>query len=277
MSDARMDPIKPGSGTPYTGSGRSIAYRPPPWGMRGRALALWFRLADPDEARRHVPPGVEMDRDPIVRARVWDLEHDAAGPADDADRDPADAWTTIREAVVAFPVRYGSVSGDLPTYMYADDAIYIAMGREVMGWPVRDAVIEIDPEPAGGPAAGMTVRARMLRSGAEVMAASLTLTGDHTIETNPAPPRWLAEKVIGHVDRQGAAISQLVATGPERIERRDIWAADGTVSFGPGPRDELTSLAPREIVKAEYWSGLILSIGWGEVLAELGDAVVRRG
>jgi acetoacetate decarboxylase len=277
VSDGRATLIQPGSGTPFTGSGRSIGYRPPPWGMRGRALALWFRLADPDEARRHVPPGVEMDEDPIVRARFWDLEHDAAGPATDDDRDPAHVWTAIREAVVAFPVRYGAVAGDLPTYMYADDAIYIAMGRELMGWPVRDATIEMDPTPAGGPHAGMTVHARMLRGGAEVMAASLTLTGEPTTEHLPPPPRWLAEKVIGHVDRPGAAIAQLVATGPERIDRRDTWAATGTVSFGAGARDELTLLAPREIVKAEYWSGLRLSIGWGEVLAELGDGVYRRG
>ena len=93
--------------------------------MRGRAIALWYRLADPDEARRHVPPWVEMDDDPIVRARFWDLEHDAAGPQRPDDAPPR--WTAIREAVVAFPVGYGTVMGDLPTYMYADDPVYIAI------------------------------------------------------------------------------------------------------------------------------------------------------
>ena len=268
-------PIRPGSGTPFTASGRSIAYRPPPWGMRGRTLALWYRLADPDEARRHVPPSVEVDADPIVRARFWDLEHDAAGPASDADRTVV--WTPIREAVVAFPVRYGALSGDVPTYMYADDFIYTAMGRELMGWPVRDAVIEVDPEPAAGPAAGMTIHARMLRGGAQVMTASLTLTGEMTVDRLPTPPRWLAEKVIGRVDGPGAAVSQLVATGPERIDRRDIWSATATLSFGEGPGDELVALAPREIVKAEYWANVALSVGWGEVLAELGDGVYDRG
>lgn len=272
---SRSAPIQPGSGIPFTASGRSIGYRPPPWGMRGRTLAIWYRLADPDEARRHLPPTVAVDPDPIVRVRFWDLVHDAAGPAADADR--PDVWTPIREGVVAFPVRYGDLSADLPAYMYADDLTYITMGRELMGWPVREAVIELDPEPASGPHAGMAVHARMLRAGIAVMEATLTLDGVRTRDVLPAPPKWLAEKVIGRVDGPGAAISQLVATGPERIDHRDVWSATATLTFRDAPRDELTALAPREIVKAEYWGDVALSVGWGEVLAELGDAVYDRG
>ncbi|MFN8619144.1 MAG: acetoacetate decarboxylase family protein [Chloroflexota bacterium] len=276
MSEQRRpSPIRPGSGIPYTASGRSIGYRPPPWGMRGRTLAVWYRLADPDEARRHLPPGVEIDPDPLVRVRFWDLEHDAAGPALDEDR--TEVWTPIREAVVAFPVRYGGISADLPAYMYADDPIYIAMGRELMGWPVRGAVIELDPEPAGGPHAGMQVHARMLRGDIAVMEATLTVEGSPTRDVLPPPPRWLAEKVIGRVDGPGVAISQLVSTGPERIDHRDVWPASATLTFREAPRDELTVLAPREIVKAEYWADVAISVGWGEVLAELGDTVHDRG
>ncbi len=283
MSERRDHPmIPPGSGTPFTVSGRSAGYRPPPWRMRGRALALWYRLADPDEARRHVPRSVDMDPDPVVRARFWDLEHDAGAPVHDADR-PADAvWTPIREAVVAFPVRYGAVEGDLPTYMYADDPIYIAMGRELMGWPVRGGEIELTGAPGSvaqptSPTPGSPIVARLIRGGREVMRASVAVSGDVVRESRPAPPRWLAEKVIGHVDRPGAAIAQLVATGPAWIERRDRWAATGALAFGEAPGDELAMLAPREIVAAELWADLDLAIGWGEVLAELGDEVYDRG
>ncbi len=274
--------IPPGSGTPLTASGRSVAYRPPPWRMRGRALALWYRLADPDQARRHVPRLVEMDADPVVRARFWDLRHDAAGPVHDEDRPAVLAWTPIREAVVAFPVRHGAVEGDLPTYMYADDPVYIAMGRELMGWPVRGGTIEFDdvdgttaPGATFGP--GVTIAARLVRGGREVMRASLTLTGGVVREQRPAPPRWLAEKVIGRVDGPGVAVAQLVATGPAQVERRDRWAATASLSFDETPGDELAALAPREIVAAELWSDMDLTIGWGEVLAELGEEVFDRG
>ena len=95
--------------------------------------------------------------------------------------------------------------------------------------------------------------------------------------TTATPPRWLATKVITDVAGPTAAISQLVATGPERIHERRIWTAEGQLSFGEAPGDELHHLTPREIVGAQYWSGVRLTIGWGEVLAELGGSVWGDG
>jgi acetoacetate decarboxylase len=237
--------------------------------MRGRTLALWYRLADPDEARRHVPDIVEMEADPILRARFWDMEHDAVPSGDKGGRH----WKRFREAVVAFPVRYGAVIGDFPTYMYADDWTYTAFGREVMGWPVRDGVIAVDPEPAGGPGAGIRIAGRLERGGRTIMSAEATLTGERVEVDDAEPPRWLAEKVITDVAGPRAAVSQLVATGPERIHHRLVWKADARLDFAEGPTDELHFLAPREIVQAQYWSEVRLTIGWGRALVELGDRV----
>ena len=91
------------------------------------------------------------------------------------------------------------------------------------------------------------------------------------------PPRWLATKVITDVSGPRASISQLVATGPERIHGRSIWKADATLAFHEGAGDELHFLAPREIVEAQYWSDVELTIGWGETLAELGEQVWVHG
>jgi acetoacetate decarboxylase len=237
--------------------------------MRGRTIALWYRLEDPDEARRHVPPFVDMEDDPIVRARFWDMEHDAVVTDDGAER----PWRRFREAVVAFPVRSGSVSGDYPTYMYGDDAVYAAFGREVMGWPVRDGVISVDPEPEAGPGAGVRIGGRLERDGTTVMTAAIVLSGEQVVVDETAPPRWLATKVIPDVAGPGASVAQLVATGPERIHHRRIWVGDGSLGFEASPNDELGFLAPREIVQAQYWSDVELTIGWGEVIEELGDRV----
>ena len=233
--------------------------------MRGRTLAFWYRLVDPDEARRHVPAFIDMDADPIVRARFWDLEHDGLLGSAGAD----EPWRRIREAVVVFPASYGQVKGDYTTYMYADDAAYIAFGREVMGWPVRDGVIEVDPEPAGGLAAGVAFEASMQRAGQTVISARLTLTGTEEPPSDAGLPRWLSTKLMPDVSGPRAEVSQLVATGPERLERR-IWAADASLEFGASTTDELHYLQPREIVAAQYWSELEATVGWGEVLAELG-------
>jgi acetoacetate decarboxylase len=233
--------------------------------MRGRTFAVQYRLADPDEARRHVPPEVAMDEDPIVRARFWDLEHDALGALGG---EPT--WIGFREAVIAFPVRIDGVSGDYPTYMYADDFVYTAMGREVMGWPVRDGVITMDAEPSAGAGAGARMSARLVRQGRELMGIDMRLSGASTHLSDEEPPTWLATKVVPDATRPRAVVAQLVATGPQAIHERTVWAAEGTLHLGEGPGDELHHLAPREIVHAEYWSGVDLTIGWGTVLRELG-------
>ena len=109
------------------------------------------------------------------------------------------------------------------------------------------------------------------------MSAEIMLTGEELTVDDSTPPRWLAVKVIPDVGGPTAAVAQLVATGPERIHGRRIWSAEGRLSFAESPDDELHYLAPREIVQAQYWSDVRLTIGWGQVLAELGESVWDDG
>jgi len=259
-----------GYGPPRTVRGRSQAYGPPPWHMAGRTLALWFRLADPDEARRHVPEGLAMADDPIVRARFWDLLHDAGSGAELRDgSSSANPPIRMAEAVVAFPVSYGSVSGDYTTHMYADDPVYTAFGREVMGWPLKAGGVTISPAPSGELRPGHRLTGRLERDGLALMDSALTMVEPlPDVERPTELPRWLTWKVVPRVDGPGDALRQLVQTGPTRIEWGPIWRARGELSFGPGPSDELDFLRPREVVAAHYWSHVDLSVGFGRVLAE---------
>jgi acetoacetate decarboxylase len=265
--------IMRGSGGPITERGLSVAYLPPPWHMRGRTLAMWFRLADPDEARRHVPSYVEMEDDPIVRARFWDMTYDAVV----GDRAGTRGRRRFLEAVVAFPVRYGDISGDYPAHMYADDWVYIVAGREVQGWNVRGGEVDVDPEPAGGPAAGVLLSAELRRDGWSVMRARLELSGRELDVAETAPLRWLTTKILPDAAGDGAAVGQLLSTGPLRVDGRRVWQATAQLSFGAAPGDELHHLAPREIVDAQYWSDVDITVGWATVLRELGDEVWTRG
>ena len=70
-----------------------------------------------------------------------------------------------------------------------------------------------------------------------------------------------------------AHVGQLLATGPDRIDGRTAWPARAELSFGASDLTELHHLAPREIVEAQYWSDVDITVGWGKVLAELGDRV----
>lgn len=257
-----------GYGPPRTERGRSQAYGPPPWHLAGRALALWFLLADPAEARRHVPALVGMADDPIVRARFWDLAHDSGLPERLAPGEPLP--TRVAEAVVAFPVTYGEVTGDFTAHMYADDPVYTAFGREAMGWPLKHGRIVV-----GGSGSaleqGARVSADLERDGHKLMSATLTLTDPLPENERPSGlPRWLTMKLVPRADRRGDAVEQLVQTGPERLEWGPIWRAQGELYFADAPNDELSFLAPREIVAAQYWSAVDLSVGYGRILADEG-------
>lgn len=259
-----------GYGTPRTARGRSQAYGPPPWHLAGRALALWFRLVDPAEARRHVPPLLEMADDPVVRARFWDLAHDSGMPDGRAAGEPLP--TRVAEAVVAFPVAYSGVGGDYTVHMYTDDPVYTAFGREVMGWPLKHGRIVVSgPPPAAGLERGVTISAHLERDDRVLMSAALTLTEPLPDGERPTQlPRWLTQKLVPRADGNGDAIRQLVQTGPERAEWGPVWRAEGELRFADGPNDELGFLAPREIVAAQYWSKIDLSVGYGRILLDEG-------
>lgn len=262
-----------GFASPRTAGGRSSVYGPVPWRMRGRAIAVWYRLQDPAEARRHVPAECEMDADPIVRARFWDMHHDAGLGVDamggnSVARPVEERWFRFREAVVAFPVRCAGVGGDFTTHMFCDDPVYIAFRREVMGWPLRAGVIDIDE--ASGVAPGVRLAAGLQLGGRGVMRCSIEVTRRLSREALPQrPPRWIGWKVIPDVDGRSMSVDQLVETGPVHIDWGSAWEASADLEFGAATRNhELSALAPRSISAAQYWADISLILAPGRVLVD---------
>jgi hypothetical protein len=247
----------------------SPLYGSPPWHLAGRAFSILCRLDDPDEAGRHVPDVLSVDRDPLVKIRFWDLIHDS-GFGEDG-RSDAPPLTIVREAVLAFPVRYGLIEGDFPAYMYADDPIYSAFGRETMGWPLRDGNVGFDTMWPGAPLVeGTMLSAGLARRGRPLMNVSLTLTGRVTDdgEVTP-PPRWFAVRRIPDLASPTDSIRELALTGPSRFRRGPVHEARGAIDVVESAANELGWFRPRVILGAELWSDVYLTIGYGHSLADL--------
>lgn len=244
-------------------------YGPPPWRLGGRAFSVWCHLADPGAARAHVPDLFDMDDDPVVRLRFWDLVHDAGfGPALPGDEP---AMASVREAVVAFPVRHGTVAADLPAFMYADDPIYTAFGREVMGWPLRDGQVHMTtPWAVEGLQAGTRLRGLLERHGHSLLDVDMTLTGV-VREAGPSvpPPAWFAIKQIPDFDGVTPAIHQLALTGPSAFQRGWIHEATATIAVPSDAGSELSWLQPRDVVAAELWTEVDLHLGAGRPVEDL--------
>jgi hypothetical protein len=151
--------------------------------------------------------------------------------------------------------------------MFADDAVYNAFGREVMGWPLRDGTIQFDAAQDLG--TGGTVRARLEYGGQTAVRAQVELEGLVPASELPADvPRWIGWKLIPDVDGRSALVDQLVETGPETLDRGVVWRGRGSLEFAKVRGLELHYLRPRSLVGVEYWSAISLVIGSGRVLVD---------
>jgi len=257
-----------GCGSPQTRRGIASPYGPPPWHMSGRVFTIWYRLADPDEARNHVAPPLEVPADPICRARFYDIIHDAGKGDEWAALNPEQ--TQFHEAVVAIETSYGGVSGDYSVHSYSDDATYTAWAREVIGWPLKAGKITMSrPWNTHDLQPGTTITGITERFGQRLMSASITLTALVPDEQRPqGTPSWFTYKVIPSAEKPEADICQLILGGPTRVDAGPIWQATATLELGEGLNDELHFLRPREIIGAEYWPQVDLTVGYGRILEQ---------
>jgi acetoacetate decarboxylase len=255
-----------GYGSPQTARGMASPFGPPPWHMSGRVFTIWYRLQDPDEARQHIAPPLQVPPDPLCRARFYDIAFDAGMGDDLGTRIPEQAQ--FHEAVVAMPVSYQNTNGDYSIHSYADNFAYIAGAREIFGWPVKMGKIVMSKEwQPGSLEPGVTITGVLERFGHCLMSASVTLVRPLSAEKRPAGlPNWFTYKVIPSPERPEPEVRELILAGPSRVEPGPIWEASALLEMGQGANDELHSLRPREIVSAEYWSHVDLTVGFGRIL-----------
>lgn len=265
-----------GFASPRTARGQAGAYGEPPWRMTGRVLTVWLRLGNPEEALAHVPPPLDVVDDPVVRVRFWDIQHDAGFGDSTPARDPLGA--SFREVVFAIPVRFGDRTGEYPVHGYSDDPVYTAWAREVIGWPLKGGrVILSEPWRDEELRAGTELTGLLERGGRSLLEVRTRVTGRVPESKLPTESnKWFTYKVVPRADGPGLAVHQLVMGGPEHIQRGEVWALDlREIRFGGGPNDELQYFEPGDFVRADYWPNVSLSVGYGEILADLldGDAL----
>jgi hypothetical protein len=114
------------------------AWSDPPWILEGRVATAWFTIA-----RDRLATFLSADLLPrggtgAVRARVrfYDVRFHADGQ-------PGSSAGRFREAVVAFASSVGSVDGEVSLFMWTDDDTYMLWGREIFGWPLERAAMDL--------------------------------------------------------------------------------------------------------------------------------------
>lgn len=255
-----------GYGMPHTARGRASAYGPAPWHLSGRVFTVWYYLADPGEARRHIAPPLELPPNPRCRARFYELIMDAGQGDGLISANPEQSL--FYEAVIAIECSYKELHGDYSVHMYSDNVTYISWSREVVGWPLKMGhVVMTKPWKPHQLERGVAITSVLDRFGTQLMKASITLTEPIPASERPiALPNWFTYKIIPGIEGTEPDVCQLVVAGPSRMHIGEVWKGTGTLELGEGFNDELHFLRPGEIISADYVPYVDLTVGHGKIL-----------
>jgi len=163
------------------------------------------------------------------------------------------------EAGICIPVVFSKAQGNYPVCLYLNKALPIVGGREIWGWPKKDAEItfsEKDGEISG----------RVERFGAVL----LSLTGRLEKQVDPIPSQpelpWYLLKIIPSVKKDAPPdVCQLVSTRNIGVRTKELWNCTATLKLGTSPLDALGKIKVAEIVSAQFSVG-DFAMDYGEVL-----------
>jgi acetoacetate decarboxylase len=153
--------------------------------------------------------------------------------------------TSYHEAGIGVPVSFEETLGRYAAYLYLDQVLPIVRGREIWGFPKKEAVITYVKE-------GGRVSARVVRDGITLMDATLQLMDRvDPISRQPDQP-WFNLKLIPSVKENAPPdVMQLTSV---LIESRpkELYRGQATLTLGSSPSDPLGDIPILEILGGDY-------------------------
>ena len=235
--------------TEYCMPGFSPYYGPPPFTFRdNRIISIVFRTT-PEVLQELVPKPLLPNPFNLMFIYIGRLNTVS----------PAGGSYDYLEAGIGIPVVFSQVPGNYAVCLYLDKAWAIVAGREVYGWPKKDAAItfsERDGEISG----------RVERFGTVLLSLSGRL--EKRVDPIPSQPElpWFLLKIIPSVRKNAPPdVWQLVSTRNTDVKTKELWNCTATFKLGTGPLDNLGNIKVAEIVGAQFSVGDFV-MDYGEVL-----------
>jgi hypothetical protein len=197
--------------------------------MRGRAVTAWFQ-APWKVVAGAMSPDLLPEAAPLVRARLryYDLGFEAVGGASGHCVSPRSG--RFQEGVVAFTARGAGLDGEVSVFLWTDSETYMLWGREVFGWPVRLAELDLSgPLWTSSTLDGAVGECRLADQWGTAALRDVRVTGP--APTGTPSGRWLTpRRVIHGAGRQGET-RELLVVRPVVNKPGVRYAATGKVSF----------------------------------------------
>lgn len=155
------------------------------------------------------------------------------------------------EAGIGVPAIFPAtgVLGNYAVCLYLDEALPIAAGREIWGWPKKDAEMAFQEENG-------RVECRVERHGKVLM--SLRATPARRIPVASAQPQlpWFLQKIIPSPRKNAPPeVWQLVSVMNIESTTKELWSCTAELGFASGPNDPLGDFEVLGIVSAQLSVG----------------------
>ena len=254
---------------PRTESGRSSLLPPPPWNYSGDLLTIEYRT-DPAAIRRVLPEPLSLvndDEDPGAVAVIFaDWQSSAADQREFVDP----IRMQYKEAFVVVRCRYAGQIFSRCIYIWVDTDFAIARGN-LQGYPKKlGSIHQSRPVSVGrgGPRLekGGLFAGTLAAYDRRLITASVTLeeqveTGGFVNGHAMLHHRWMPKIELNGED----TISELVTMRGVNVELGPIWSGTPSIELGDSPVEELTDLAPREMLGG-YWQSVGTTFAGGTTL-----------
>jgi acetoacetate decarboxylase len=162
------------------------------------------------------------------------------------------------EMGIGVPTSFSNMAGQYAVYLYLDKAGAIVPGREIYGFPKKDAEIVFTEEKDG-------ITAQVVRDG--VVLADTTL--NHLERIDPIPPQpgapWFNLKLIPSVKQNAPPeVMQLTATVVES-EMKEMYTGSATLKLSSSLSDPLGDIPILAVLEGRFTVDDI-TLGYGDVI-----------
>ena len=232
--------------TGYSMPGVAPLYDAPPYSYQGnRSINILFKTT-PETLQALVPAPLVPNPDSVLF--IYFAQFNVVTPT----------RFHYLEMGIGVPASFSDTAGQYAVYLYLDKAGAIVPGREIYGWPKKDAEISLIEVKDG-------ITAQVVREGVMLADAKLHLLEKvDPIPQQPSAP-WFNLKLIPSVKKNAPPdIMQLTSTVIES-EMKEMYTGSATLKLGSSVSDPLGDIPILAVLEGRFTIDDI-TLGYGDVI-----------
>jgi acetoacetate decarboxylase len=221
-------------------------YTAPPYHTQGnRSISILFQTT-PETLQELVPAPLVSNPNSVLF--VYFAQFNVVAPQ----------MFNYLEAGIGVPVTFRDAPGQYAVYLYLDHAGAIVVGREIYGWPKKDAKISFTEN-------NEVISAQVEREGVRLIDA--TVRRSERIDPLPKQPNlpWFNLKLIPSVKKNAPPDVMQLTSMQIETNLKEVQTGSATLKFGSSVLDPLGNIPVVRILEGRYTvdDGIL---GYGDVI-----------